>query len=120
MPAKVFNQNPILNGPNGAHDRVLVEALCYKPEGDGFESPKGHLLSSSIYPILPAALCPGIYSDSNRFIILYFSILLHCARNKQTIRKGKQTNTHARNRKLTRKTEQENTNGNVQSVTTCK
>jgi hypothetical protein len=42
-------------------------------------------------------------------------------RNRQTTRKGKQTNTHARNSKINEKqTEQKNTNGNVQSVTTCK
>jgi hypothetical protein len=34
----------------GSRGRVVVKAVCYKPEGRGFESRLG----------------PGIYSDSNR------------------------------------------------------
>jgi hypothetical protein len=43
----------------------VVEAQCYKPEGRGFETRSGELISS-IYVILPAALGPGVYSVSNR------------------------------------------------------
>jgi hypothetical protein len=32
---------------------VVVEALCYKPEGHGFET-------------VPTALCPGVHLASNR------------------------------------------------------
>jgi hypothetical protein len=39
---------------------------CYKLEGRGFDSGKGHLFSFSIYPILPAALGLGAYSAYNR------------------------------------------------------
>jgi hypothetical protein len=42
----------------------LVKALCYKPEGRGFETRRGDLFS--IYLIAPAALGPGVYSTSNR------------------------------------------------------
>jgi hypothetical protein len=35
---------------------LLVEALCYKPEGSGFESGWGGFFS--IFLILPAALLP--------------------------------------------------------------
>jgi hypothetical protein len=34
----------------------MVEELYYKPEGSGFDFPKGHAIPS-IYLILPAALC---------------------------------------------------------------
>jgi hypothetical protein len=37
----------------------VVKALCYKPEGRGFEL-------ISIYLILQVALGPGVYSASNR------------------------------------------------------
>jgi hypothetical protein len=40
-------------------------ALCYKPQGRGFETRWGHWFFS-IYLILPAALDPGVYSASNR------------------------------------------------------
>jgi hypothetical protein len=36
----------------------VVKALCYKPEGSGFETRWVNELFS-IYPILPAALGPG-------------------------------------------------------------
>jgi hypothetical protein len=41
----------------------VVRALCYKPEGRGFETRRGDLSS---YLILPVALGPGVYSASNR------------------------------------------------------
>jgi hypothetical protein len=44
---------------------IVVKALCYKPEGRGFETQWGKWFLS-IYLILPAALGPGIYSVSNR------------------------------------------------------
>jgi hypothetical protein len=49
----------------GAHRSVLVKALCYKPEGRGFETRwVGWIFS--IYLILPGALGPVIYSASSR------------------------------------------------------
>jgi hypothetical protein len=45
----------------GARGSVVVEAVCYKPEGRGFETPKGKMIFSSDL-IFPAALGPGIYS----------------------------------------------------------
>jgi hypothetical protein len=39
----------------------MVKALCYKPEGSGFE-----IRIFPIYLILPAALGPGVHSASNR------------------------------------------------------
>jgi hypothetical protein len=42
----------------------VVTALCYNPEGRGFDSRCGDF--SYIYLILPAALCPGVYPASNR------------------------------------------------------
>jgi hypothetical protein len=42
---------------------VLVEALCYKPEGRVFEAPSGNLIAS-IIPILPAAVGSGVDSAS--------------------------------------------------------
>jgi hypothetical protein len=44
---------------------IVVKALCYKPEGRGFEIRWGEWFLS-IYLILPAALGPGVYSASNR------------------------------------------------------
>jgi hypothetical protein len=41
----------------------VVKALCYKPEGRGFDTRSGDFL---IYLILPAALGPWVYSASNR------------------------------------------------------
>jgi hypothetical protein len=43
----------------------LIEALCHKPEGHGFETQWGKCIFS-IYLILPAILGPGVYSVSNR------------------------------------------------------
>jgi hypothetical protein len=45
-----------------AQGSIVVEALCYKPERRGFETQCGEWL----FPILPAALGPGVYSASNR------------------------------------------------------
>jgi hypothetical protein len=44
---------------------VGVKALCYKPEGRGFETDDVSDLCS-IYLILPAAIGPGVYSAPNR------------------------------------------------------
>jgi hypothetical protein len=43
---------------------ILVKALCYKPEGRGFEILSSELLL--IYLTLPAALGPGVHPASNR------------------------------------------------------
>jgi hypothetical protein len=43
----------------------MVEALCYKPEGLGFETRRGKLFFS-IYLILPAAIDPDVHSTSSR------------------------------------------------------
>jgi hypothetical protein len=51
-------------GPE-ARDSLVVEALCYKPEGRGFQTQWGKWIFS-IYLILPAALGSGVYSASNR------------------------------------------------------
>jgi hypothetical protein len=45
--------------------RVVVKALCYKPEGLGLQTWWGEWIFS-IYLILPAALGLGVYSASNR------------------------------------------------------
>jgi hypothetical protein len=44
---------------------VVVEALCYKPEGRGFQTRWDECIFL-IYLILPAALDPGIDSAYNR------------------------------------------------------
>jgi hypothetical protein len=49
----------------GARGIAVVKALCYKPEGRGFETWWGELVFS-IYLFLPAALGPGVHSASNR------------------------------------------------------
>jgi hypothetical protein len=49
----------------GARRSIVVKALCYKPEGHGFETRCGGWFLS-IYLIFPAALGPGVYSASNR------------------------------------------------------
>jgi hypothetical protein len=49
----------------GARGSIVVKALCYKPEGRGFETRWGEWFLS-IYLILPVALSPGVYSASNR------------------------------------------------------
>jgi hypothetical protein len=43
----------------------VVKALCYKPEGRGFETDEVNFFFS-IDLILPTALDPGVYSSSNR------------------------------------------------------
>jgi hypothetical protein len=40
----------------------MVKALCYKPEGCGFET----RISERMFSILPVALGPGVYSAPNR------------------------------------------------------
>jgi hypothetical protein len=47
----------------GARGSVVVKALCYKPEGHGFDNDEVNFL---IYLILPAELDPRVYSASNR------------------------------------------------------
>jgi hypothetical protein len=44
---------------------VVVEALCCKPEGNGFETRWGNLFFS-IDLIIPAAVGPGVHSASNK------------------------------------------------------
>jgi hypothetical protein len=44
---------------------LSVKALCFKPEGRGFEIRWGEWIVS-IYLILPATLDPGVYSATNR------------------------------------------------------
>jgi hypothetical protein len=51
---------------NRACGSVEVEALCYKPEGRGFETQLYELIFFPIYLILPAALGPQVYSAPNR------------------------------------------------------
>jgi hypothetical protein len=43
----------------------VVKELCYKPEGQGFETGWGEWIFS-IHLILPAILGPGVYSASDR------------------------------------------------------
>jgi hypothetical protein len=49
---------------------LLVEALCYKPKGRGFDSRRGYwfffFFFFTIYLILPGALVPEDYLASNR------------------------------------------------------
>jgi hypothetical protein len=59
--AIIFGINMLMGGRRS----VVVKALCYKPEGRGFETRLSERFLS-IYLILPAALGPGIYSASNR------------------------------------------------------
>jgi hypothetical protein len=49
----------------GARGSVVVEALCYKPEGRGLQTRYCELIFS-ICLILSAAVGPGVYSASNR------------------------------------------------------
>jgi hypothetical protein len=49
----------------GARGSVVVEALCYKVEGLGYETRWGKCIFS-IYLNLLAALGPGVYVASNR------------------------------------------------------
>jgi hypothetical protein len=49
----------------GACGSVVVEALCYKPEGRKFKTRWGEWIFS-IYLIILAALGPGVYSTLNR------------------------------------------------------
>jgi hypothetical protein len=44
---------------------VVVKALCYRPQGRGFETRWGEWMFS-IYLILPATLGPLVYSVCNR------------------------------------------------------
>jgi hypothetical protein len=48
-----------------ARSSIVVKAICYKPEGRGFETWWGEWFLS-IYLIRPATLGPGVYSASNR------------------------------------------------------
>jgi hypothetical protein len=50
----------------GARGSVVVEALCYKPEGHGFETQCGELLFYFFNLPIPVKLGPGVYSASNR------------------------------------------------------
>jgi hypothetical protein len=55
----------LLNIYLGARGSLVVNALCYKPEGRRFETRWGELIFS-IDLILPAALGPGIYSAPDK------------------------------------------------------
>jgi hypothetical protein len=50
---------------SGVRGSVVVEALCYKLEGHGFETRWGEW-KFPVFLILPAALGPGVYSASDR------------------------------------------------------
>jgi hypothetical protein len=56
-----------------ARGSVVVKALCYKPEGRGFETRRDESIFFSIYLILPAALGPGVHSTRSRKIIFLWS-----------------------------------------------
>jgi hypothetical protein len=60
----------ICKSVNRASGSVVVNSLCYKTEGRGFETHEVHFFSIyvilPIYLILPATLGPGVYSASNR------------------------------------------------------
>jgi hypothetical protein len=47
-------------------DSVVVKALCYTPEGCGFEIHQVKDFSIYVFLIIPAALGPEVYSASNR------------------------------------------------------
>jgi hypothetical protein len=49
---------------SGVRGRVVIKALCSKPESRGFDIRLGDFFLK-IYLILPAALGPGVYSASN-------------------------------------------------------
>jgi hypothetical protein len=57
-----------VNAPEtSARGSVVVKALGLRPEGRGFEARWAELFFFfSIYIILPVALGPGVYSDSDR------------------------------------------------------
>jgi hypothetical protein len=59
------HSKPWIQYIKGVRGSVVVKALCYKPEGRGFETRWGEWFLSS-YLILPAAPGPGVYSASNR------------------------------------------------------
>jgi hypothetical protein len=59
-------QTNVITTPQYQFHSVLVKALCYKPEGRGFETQWGGWFFFSIYLILPTVLGPGVYSASNR------------------------------------------------------
>jgi hypothetical protein len=44
----------------------VVKALCYIPEGRGFETRRGELFFFSIYQILQASPGSGVYAASKR------------------------------------------------------
>jgi hypothetical protein len=58
----IFLTIPALSHTYGGH-AVVVKALCYRPEGRGFETQRGEWIFS-IYLILPATLGPRVHSDS--------------------------------------------------------
>jgi hypothetical protein len=65
-PFRALNTRPL----RSRHSRerkvsVVVKALCYKPEGPGFETQWGEWIVS-IYLIFPTALGLGVHSASNR------------------------------------------------------
>jgi hypothetical protein len=63
-----FNSPEFINNLNcdnmsGARSSIVVKAICYKPEGRGFNTQWGEFLN---LPNPLAALGPGVYSASNR------------------------------------------------------
>jgi hypothetical protein len=48
-----------------AHSSLVVKALRYKPKDHWFQTPRGKSIFS-ICLVLPAALCPGMYSAPKR------------------------------------------------------
>jgi hypothetical protein len=53
-----------INSMKALRSSVVAKALCYQPEGRGFETRRGELFSIDLIP--PAALGPGVRSDTNR------------------------------------------------------
>jgi hypothetical protein len=53
------------NFKHGKHISVVVKALCYKPEGRGFETDEVIFFFFSYFLIHSAALGPGVHSASN-------------------------------------------------------
>jgi hypothetical protein len=68
----LLNFEKSFNRFNEARGKLVLEALCYTPEGRGFDSRCRLIFFFSIYLILPAALGPTVYSASNNFFFKLF------------------------------------------------
>jgi hypothetical protein len=64
-----------------------VEALGYKPEDGGFESPLGHSMFS-INLILPAALGPGDYTVLTEMSTRNIKIIMFLASKVRRVRRA--------------------------------